>query len=98
MNNLKDNNKKGPFVKLYINDIKNLNDISSQDAFLFYIIKALSSKMGYCNASNKILASFLNVSEKNINRNLKRLVDKNYIKIVFDDKNIVRKKMIFPLK
>ena len=40
----------GPYVKFYINDIKKFKDISSQDIILFYIIKALSGKYGFCNA------------------------------------------------
>lgn len=87
----------GPYVKFYINDIKKFKDISSQDIILFYIIKALSGKYGFCNASNKTLSSISDISEKNINRNLNHLIKNNYIKIERDKENF-SKKIIIPLK
>ena len=50
---------------------------------LLLIVSSLSAERGYCFASNKRLAELFNEEEETISRKLKKLIDKNYIRIEY---------------
>jgi len=55
--------------------------LKSNEKLLYAVIYALTSKNGYCWATNKYLANYLNVSKSTIISGLKTLKEKNYISV-----------------
>lgn len=65
-------------------------ELSSTAKLLYAEITALCNEKGYCWATNQYFSDLYSVSDRQIRRILKQLVDKKYIKIVID-KNTNRK-------
>lgn len=74
-------------IIIEVNDIKRMNDLTAQDFILYHIIKTFSSNKE-CTLSTKELSEISNIPYKNINRNLNRLVDLNYISIYKNINNL----------
>lgn len=66
-------------------------DLSATAQKLYGLIIALSSKDGYCYASNKALAEMLELSPRTIGYCLKDLLDEQLIHIEINDRNNFRK-------
>lgn len=65
-------------------------ELSSTAKLLYAEITALCNEKGYCWATNQYFSDLYSVSDRQIRRILKQLVDKKYIKIIID-KNTNRK-------
>lgn len=50
---------------------------------LLLIVSNLCAKLGYCYAGNKYFSDLFNIDESVVSRKLKKLADKNYIKIEY---------------
>lgn len=60
-------------------------DLSSTTKLLYAEITALCNEKGYCWATNKYFSDLYSVSDRQVQRILKQLVDKKYIKIIIDN-------------
>lgn len=61
-------------------------DLSSTAKLLYAEITALCNDKGFCWATNKYFSDLYEISDRQIQRILKQLCDKNYIKIIIENK------------
>ncbi|MBQ4263233.1 MAG: helix-turn-helix domain-containing protein [Bacilli bacterium] len=66
------------------------NELSSTAKLMYAEITALCNDKGYCWATNKYFSDMFKISDRQVQRTLKNLSNKKYIKIIID-KNTKRK-------
>lgn len=66
------------------------NELSSTAKLMYAEIIALCNDKGYCWATNKYFSDMFKISDRQVQRTLKNLSNKKYIKIIID-KNTKRK-------
>ena len=70
------------------------SDLSSTAKLLYAEITALCNEKGYCWATNAYFSELYSISDRQVQRILKQLCDKHYIKIIIEKKT---KRKIFIL-
>lgn len=60
-------------------------DLSSTAKLLYGEITSLANSKGYCWATNSYFQDLYNISDRQVQRILKQLFDKNYIKIILQN-------------
>lgn len=73
-------------------------DLSSTSKLIYAEITALCNDRGYCWASNNYFSSLFDVSDRQIQRILKQLVDKKYIHVVIEQQKYRKIYIINPDK
>jgi biotin operon repressor len=71
-------------------------DLRANEKLLYGLISSLINKDGYCYASNKFIASKLNISEINVSKTLKKMEQKGYLIMVYiRDGAIIKNRKIY---